>query len=292
MLYRYDCVIVPDFGGFVANWIGAKIHEPSQTCSPPTKQVGFNPYLTHNDGLLASHVASSENIRFEQANGMIAKRVAQWNSVIKVNPLVIDGVGSFSLNDQGQLVFNPDDTVNFLRSSFGMEPLELFSIGGEHDKQRASVAKHNTSKKRAHYLKYAASALIFIPLAYAGWVGYENRQEQMILEKNQQALQAKIQSSTFVVDLPLPLIELKIKKELPKPYHVIAGAFRSVENAHIKVNQLKKKGYQAKILGKNEWGLTQVAYASFYDKKKAYQQLASIKKVNANNAWLLIKKFE
>ncbi len=42
LLYRYDCVIVPHFGGFVTNKTSAQIDEDSLTFYPPTKQVGFN----------------------------------------------------------------------------------------------------------------------------------------------------------------------------------------------------------------------------------------------------------
>ena len=62
LLYRYDCVIVPNFGGFVTNRISARIDADSNTFYPPTKEVGFNSHLTHNDGLLANYIASSENI--------------------------------------------------------------------------------------------------------------------------------------------------------------------------------------------------------------------------------------
>jgi len=59
LLYRYDCVIVPHFGGFVTNKTSAQIGEDSLTFYPPTKQVGFNVNLNHNDGLLANYIASS-----------------------------------------------------------------------------------------------------------------------------------------------------------------------------------------------------------------------------------------
>ena len=66
LLYRYDCVIVPDFGGFVTNRIGAKLNSDTHTFSPPTKQIAFNSHLKHNDGLLANYIASSEQISFEK----------------------------------------------------------------------------------------------------------------------------------------------------------------------------------------------------------------------------------
>ena len=42
LLYRYDCVIVPDFGGFVTKRISAKISENTHQFFPPSKQLSFN----------------------------------------------------------------------------------------------------------------------------------------------------------------------------------------------------------------------------------------------------------
>ena len=85
---------------------------------------------------------------------------------------------------------------------------------------------------------------------------------------------------------------MNVTKELPKPYHVVAGAFQFRENAQKKVDQLKSKGYNAYILGKNKWGLTQVAYESFYKVSDAYQSLADIRESDSKDAWLLVKKFD
>ena len=57
LLYRYDCVIVPNFGGFITNNTSAQIHRSTHTFYPPSKQVGFNVNLSYNDGLLANYIA-------------------------------------------------------------------------------------------------------------------------------------------------------------------------------------------------------------------------------------------
>ena len=65
LLYRYNCIIIPNFGGFVTNKISAKIDEASNMLYPPKKQITFNSHLKENDGLLANYIATSENISFE-----------------------------------------------------------------------------------------------------------------------------------------------------------------------------------------------------------------------------------
>jgi len=53
LLFQHDCVILSDFGGFVANYVSAKVDNSTQRIFPPAKTVIFNKYLSNNDGLLA-----------------------------------------------------------------------------------------------------------------------------------------------------------------------------------------------------------------------------------------------
>ena len=100
LMLRYDCVIVPDFGGFITNRISATIDQKSHTFYPPTKQLGFNHHLTHNDGLLANYIATEENISFEQATHKIVETVIRWNQNVKTNTLLLDKIGAFHLNEK------------------------------------------------------------------------------------------------------------------------------------------------------------------------------------------------
>ena len=121
LLYRYDCVIVPNFGGFVTNKVGAKVNHFSQTFYPPTKLITFNSHLNHNDGLLANYIASVENISFEEATKSIANTVAKWNVELQSNSVEIASVGKLMLNKDQKLIFTPNTTTNLLTESFGLE---------------------------------------------------------------------------------------------------------------------------------------------------------------------------
>ncbi|MFD2566621.1 HU domain-containing protein [Pseudotenacibaculum haliotis] len=292
LLYRYDCVIVPDFGGFITNKISAQIDAQSHTFHPPSKQLGFNHHLTHNDGLLANYVASAENISFEKANQKIVEIVSKWNHQVKTETLVLDKVGSLHLNQDNQLVFEPNTEVNYLMSSFGLSSVTSSSIERPIEKVVSLVPATQERKGVPAFIKYAATAAIALTLGYGGWTGYQNKQDQLEFAKQKTEMDQKIQSATFVINNPLPTVELNVTKELPKPYHVVAGAFYFKENAQKRVNQLKSKGYNAYILGKNKSDLIQVAYESFYKVSDAYQSLAEIRKADSKDAWLLIKKFD
>lgn len=291
LLYRYDCVIIPNFGGFVTNRVSAKIHEDSNTFYPPTKQIGFNVNLNHNDGLLANYIASVENISFDQATSKIKATVSKWNKLIKTSSVDIKNIGSFSMNEKNQLIFNPKNNINYLKTSFGLTPTKSTVVVRSKQNVIPLVPKER-QRKTPVFIKYAATVAVLLSLSYVGWTGYENKQEQLNFAKDQRKLEEKIQTATFIIENPLATIELNVNKEVPKSFHVIAGAFQFVENAHRKVDQLNSKGFNATILGTNKWGLTQVAYASFYKKSDAFQSLSDIRKVDSKDAWLLVKKFD
>ena len=128
LLYRYDCVIVPDFGGFITNKIGAKVNKFTHTFTPPTKQVTFNNLLKHNDGLLANYIASSENISFEKASSAISLSVIRWKNELQSKPVEIENLGSLSLTDDKKLIFEPSTHVNYLTESFGLKTIESSAI--------------------------------------------------------------------------------------------------------------------------------------------------------------------
>ncbi len=286
LLYRHNCVIVPEFGGFMSNRIGARIENKTQFY-PPYKKLGFNASLSYNDGLLANEIAASEHITFEEANQKIAAAVSNWNQQLQTEDLLLDQIGRLSLNDDQQLIFDPNTEINYLSSSFGLDSYSKKFIEREETKVLALAPER---KGISNFTKYAATAIIALTIGGLGWQGYQQDQQKKEYAKQQEKLQNKIQTATFVIDNPLPTVELNLTKEVNKPFHVIAGAFQIEENATKRVEQLKKKGYNAYIIGKNKWGLTQVAYDSYADRYEAYKNLNAVRKTDSKDAWLLIKK--
>ena len=284
LLYRYDCVIVPNFGGFITNKIGAKVNSFTHTFHPPTKQITFNTHLKQNDGLVVSYIAAVENISFEKALAKINASVASWNESLKNGAVVFENIGAIAFNEEKQLIFEPQKEHNFLTNSFGLSTVSSPAI------------KHpvpaNTSKSVIPlFAKYAATAVVLLSLGFIVRNGYQERQQEQKYASQKEAIDKKIQAATFVISNPLPTISLQVTKESPKSFHVVAGSFQFPENAEKKLKQLKKKGYNATILGLNKWGLTQVAFDSFYSRKEALAILTTIKKEVSKDAWILAKKF-
>lgn len=296
LLYRYDCVIVPNFGGFITNETSAKINSSTHTFYPPTKQISFNRYLKNNDGLLANYIATVNNISFSKALEIIKENVEQWNQSLINEVVEIEKIGNLSLNSKGNILFDPLVSENYLTQSFG---LASYSVPSVNRKEKPVVildpilSDDVSRRKMPVFLKVAASAAILFAIGSFTWNNYNQKQyqEQLMVEHLQQKeVEQKIQEATFVIQNPLPTITLNITKEINR-YHVIAGAFRDPINADKKVKQLISNGFEAQILSVNKWGLTQVSFASFNSKIAARKQLKQIKKSVSSDAWLLIQEF-
>ncbi len=297
LLYRYECVIVPKFGGFVTNNKSARIDTSHHTLYPPYKQITFNSHLINNDGLLANYIASVDHISYECAVNYIQFEIDAWKEKLKNSELSLNGLGTFNLLD-GKLHFEPQQKVNYLTSSFGLSNVVRSEIERESVTKVDAVAEPPkvipiTEKKAPNYLKYAA--IFVIGLSVIGFAGkyYQDhlRNKQLIEAQNQQNLmEEKIESATFVITKPLPTLNLEIESS-KKSFHVIAGAFRFPQNAHRKMNQLVQEGYESRILGVNKWNLTVVSYGSFSTRDEALENLSQIRNNVAKDSWLLIQEF-
>jgi cell division protein FtsN len=297
LLYRYECVIVPNFGGFVTNEKSARIDAASHTLYPPYKQITFNSHLVNNDGLLANHIASVDNISYDCALTYIQFEIEAWKEKLKRQELFLNELGTF--NDMnGKLHFEPQKSINYLTSSFGLTNVVRSEIARQTTTPVTEEVKPTpvipmAEKKSPNYLKYAAVLVIGLSaIGFAGRYYQQHLQNEQLVEaqKQQEILEDKIENATFVITKPLPTLNVEVEKSV-KNFHVIAGAFRFPANAHRKVNQLIQEGYDARILGVNKWNLTVVSYGSFSTRNEALEELDLIRKYVAKDSWLLIQEF-
>lgn len=303
LLYRYECVIVPGFGAFLTRYQSARIDEETQTFYPPGKTLSFNRQLQTNDGILANYVASNENCSYETALQKIRKMTTALSSkLLKGETILLNQIGEIFMNDEQSVQFIPSEIINFNTNSFGLTPFVSPLIVRESKeekviglKERSPVLVAAERSRTYKYLKYAAIAVIAVSLSGLGGMKlYENSVQNHNYVEKQRAnslIENQIQEATFVVDNPLPTINLSVKRSIGK-YHVIAGAFRIESNAHKKISQLKEKGYEAMMIGVNKYGLHQVAYSSYEDRNEANKALRQIKRTDNSDAWLLVQQIE
>lgn len=304
LLYRYDCVTVPEFGAFLTNRVSAKVHESTRAFYPPKKVLSFNEQLQHNDGLLSSYIAEVEKIPYEAALQKINKHVKSIKGyLIQGETLTFQNIGELLLNSEGKIVFEPSYQVNYLTDSFGLSQFTASLVNREAYKQDVeSIEKvipiSITPEKRKTtrpFLRYAAVALIALTLGgFAASNYYINeieKQNQMAQEQANDQLDAKVQEATFIIENPLPAATLTVEKQSGN-YHIVAGAYRVAENSQTKVEQLLALGYKARMIGVNKYGLHEVVYASYQTSEEALKSLRQIRREHNASAWLMVKELQ
>jgi hypothetical protein len=122
LLFEHDCVIIPEFGGFVANYQPADIHPVQHRFNPPSKSILFNINLTKNDGLLASHISIAENISYINALEKIKEFSAEIrHSLAGGQKVVLQDLGEIYADTDGNISFEQTKTQNYLPEVFGMD---------------------------------------------------------------------------------------------------------------------------------------------------------------------------
>ena len=115
LLFDHDCVVIPSFGGILANYVGAEIHPVTNALKPPRKKLAFNESLQKNDGLLVNFLVVEEAFSHEEAIEAINQYVQLINFEIKNNGIYqLEGAGSFIRNEENKLQFQPSGEINFL----------------------------------------------------------------------------------------------------------------------------------------------------------------------------------
>lgn len=319
LLYRHDCVVIPEFGAIISRRVPAQYFASSHTMYPPKKGLSFNAQITQNDGLLVNYMASVEQIPYEAALQQVRNYVRFLDHEIdSKGAITIHKVGRFTRNSEQALQFTPMYLVNYLPEAFGLASHETYAIDRSYsapvveeevaiapviiEDETPVISLETPATKSASWVRYAAAAVVLVGGSYVGFTNYQNHLNQSELLVEQMAteqVKAQVQEASFMIANPLPSLNLQVaavdaaltEAVTPvvntKNFHVIAGAFRNPANANKRVRQLQKEGFDAQRIGVNKYGLHNVAFSSHNTRNEATNELIKLKAAGYSNAWLL-----
>ena len=296
LLFRYDCVVVPGFGAFLSERVSAKIDKSSGEFFPPCKRISFNTQLKSNDGLLANHISSVEEITYENAISKIKKQVDYAiKSLENSETIEFPNIGSLTNSKKGKITFEPTNKNNFLKDSFGLSAFISPTVTRENKKlsNKPTIALKTKKQNTYTFRKYAAIGIILLGLSgiIAGNI-YSNsidKHNTLVQQEVESIIENRIQKATFSVSTDLNPININISKKVGD-FHIVAGAFRVKKNSERKLRELKRLGFDARLIGQNRYGLHQVVFESYNTRKDAENALMKIKKTQDKTAWLLFKE--
>lgn len=189
LLLRHSCVIIPSFGGFVAQSVSASIDKENGIIHPPSKHLLFNKNLINNDGLLTAEYATFNRINYTDSLSKIDfftnNLKSELNSGRKVE---LPKIGTFHLDVEKNICFEQNRYFNFLLNAYGLSNVQFVPSQKVQEVVEESITPIveveipivaietplidiNTSRKSRKLIKYVAAAACFLPIAfYSFWI--------------------------------------------------------------------------------------------------------------------------
>jgi len=190
LLFEFDAVIIPGFGGFVANYKSSTIDHVQGMIHPPSKSISFNENLVVNDGILVNHLKSKHGLSLEEAKDTIQQFVVELKKKIEEREIIVfPEVGRLYRDYENKLQFLPDNS-NYNLDAYGLSPVQYYPILRNKDTAlaEAPVPKSTTKRKPAKVvtarkrkrvsqsaLLYALFGVALIFIAYSSYVFFGNR---------------------------------------------------------------------------------------------------------------------
>ena len=307
LLTEYECVIIPDFGALLTRYTPSSVDTNSSLFSPPKKEVSFNSLLFKNDGILTNFYAKKYNLNYENALKNLNLQVDFIKDRIKSVPVIIDGVGEFSSDKEGKIIFSPYNNFNFELNSFGLEPFKIDTLNLVNSTNNSNFINMETNKNeplsfepgKVSYkfspLKYVAIFLVVLSIGILSFYfinNYINEKRMASTEAAQKKIKNNVQKATFdlgslnAISIDINLKEKNLINSNPF-YSVIAGSFRNEQNAKKLLNVLINQGYNAEIINSTANDLYRVAYGRFSSKNKALNLFYFIRYTLEEDAWYL-----
>lgn len=151
LLYVHECIVIPGLGGFITKNHPASVHPVKDQFKPPYKEIVFNPYLRANDGVLLGYIAQQENISYNDAKAKLDRFVLKClNEMDKGNKISFRNIGRIYYDANKQVVFQADETQNYLAESFGLTDFVSPAIKREglQEKIERTIQQQREEKKQ------------------------------------------------------------------------------------------------------------------------------------------------
>ena len=125
LVHRHDCVVLPKWGAFIADYQPACFDETLGLMYPPRRELSFCASVDYNDGLLASSIARKEAISFARASRIVEEELAAMKHQLEFDGEISLGkVGRFIRQDNVSVIFEPSGVQSHVGNS-GFEALAI-----------------------------------------------------------------------------------------------------------------------------------------------------------------------
>ena len=277
LVYEHECVIIPQFGGFVVNAQDFQFNAKEGKIYPKRKCVAFNEKLKTDDRFLTTEWAKKQSISQKEASIEITAISKELKSQISTQGyLTIGELGAFTLNSENRLSFSPNPDFNADLSVFGLFPVGLGHALPKEKKpvlEVVPVAEDLPSyTPEPSPIKVSRSTYIYALMAFIiGGLGAffltEPASNQSQSSLNPIKIEKKVAAPVAIAApaVPAPIQIDTVQKEVIAPpveveapanqdvIYLVAASFQSLTQAEKGLKEFKSRGFdQAEIILKNE----------------------------------------
>lgn len=129
LLLTNDCVIVPDFGGFMTHHIDSVYDHEARMFYPPLRTLGFNPQLKINDSLLVQSYVEVYDISYPEALTRIENDVTRLKAILeKDGEYELYGLGVIYIRKDGGYDFRPCEAGILTPDYYGLSTFSAHII--------------------------------------------------------------------------------------------------------------------------------------------------------------------
>jgi len=278
LLSTNDCVIIPEFGGFVLHSSSAVYEPGDHRFCPPHKEIVFNPTLIHQDGLLPESYIQMYGMTFNQAQIALKYDVeALYNQIDQEREIHLEKIGVLKIDDDGKLFFEPDIHSSFLGlKPYGLYPFHLPPVTqyARKEKQKITVTQDKIKSPNVVYMPVnraliraigvsvaAACLILFVsiplkevdPLSYsAGIIPCEITSNNLhipdiqvdaenVLETEVEAMEEAVVANETTLPVVAETAQPTVKTEAPNQriYYAIIGSFVTENQANRYMQEIK-----------------------------------------------------
>ena len=182
LLVHHNCVIIPEFGGFIAKRVSSQIDFEKGIIHPPSKHLLFNRFLTADDGLLISSFVQSQEEDYDSIKLKLSTFVTELDKRLSNGEEVsFKHIGTLRRSENGNYTFKQDRSFNLLADAYGLKELDFVSVQEVEEKEEVLIDETPVIELREKrpigakkILRYAAAVCI-LPLAfYSFWIPFKS----------------------------------------------------------------------------------------------------------------------
>jgi nucleoid DNA-binding protein len=307
LILTNECVILPQFGGFVTRYRPAKVDPRKKILAPPSKEIEFHSEMTKDNGVLVNYIVRKNKTFNTRARRLVEDFVNEINARLdNGEKVVFEGIGTFVRDiNSGKLLFYSLSDENYLIDSYGLMNLELDELAtqdiAEEEGIKTPPVKIVRRKQTGIWIAASIIVVILLLILMIPLTDSSSKNEKIVFGKRRMPEQDSLKNLESIIDnatrKEVALLYSEPEKEYDEDivsgtndqagrYYLVAGSFKRLDNAQRLKTDLLNQGYSPQIL-QTKNGYYRVTLSSFDNRNIAIRELERIRKNLNLTVWIL-----